>query len=54
MPMGMSRANLNCERSLLRSIFIFLDRQQPLVAVLIITAAKEDVRRSSIQSDDSM
>lgn len=31
---------------------MFLDGQQTLVAVLIITAAKEDVRQSNIQSDN--
>ena len=48
----MSRANLKCEYSLLQPVFMFLDGQQTLVAVLIITAAKEDVRQSNIQSDN--
>lgn len=37
------------DSSLLQAVFLFLIRQRPLVAALINTAAKEDVRRSSIE-----
>lgn len=33
-----------CERSLLRPIFVLLVKQLPLVAKVIITATKEEVR----------
>ena len=40
----------NCERSILRHTLTFFVRQWPLVAGVIIKAAKEEVRRSSIKS----
>ena len=41
----------DCESSLLQLIFILLIRQWHLVAVVIITAAKEEVRQSHIKSE---
>ena len=38
----------------MRPIFTFLVRQRPPVAVAIITAAKEEVRRSGLKSETSV
>lgn len=41
------RLLFECESSVLIRIFVFLVRRHPLVAVVIITTVKEEVRRGS-------
>lgn len=42
---------VDCESNLLWPIFMFFVRQLPLVAVVVITVAKEEVKRSGIKSN---
>ena len=50
-PIGKMNMQVDCESSLLQPKFTFLVWPRPLVAILIIKAAKEEVRRSGIIRD---